>query len=81
LKRRFKKGDKVFSLSMRRSAVVVARLIDEPRQYLGRSVDEYGAGHESEDWVYDLIPLQGRDGKRNRDLVRQLEKILRKLEE
>lgn len=69
----------MFSLSMRRSAVVVKRVINEPHQYLVRSVDD-GVGHESEDWVYDLVPLRGRDGKRNRDLARQLEKILRKLE-
>lgn len=83
MKRTFKKGEKVFSLSMRRPAVVIEHLADveEPRMYSVRSTDEYGVSHEAEEWVYDLIPLQGDCcAKRNRELVRQLEKIIRKLE-
>jgi hypothetical protein len=81
MKRRLRKGEKIFSLSMRRSGVIIGPIVSEPRQYLVRSVDAYGVGHEVEEWVYDLVPLQ-RDcaARRNRDLVRQLEKIVRQLE-
>jgi len=68
---------------MRRPAVVIEHLaaVDEPRMYSVRSTDEFGASHEAEEWVYDLVPLQGDCyAKHNRDLVRQLETIIRKLE-
>jgi len=82
MKRIFKRGDKVFSLTLRRAAIVKGKTIteyDDSRQYEVEGIDEFGNGHLSEEFVYDLVPMDGRDGKRNRALVKQLEQIVKLL--
>jgi hypothetical protein len=82
MKRKYKKGQRVFSLTLRRPGMIVGRVLGEPRQYTVQSIDEFGHGLEADDWVYDLIPLtRHRDAKRNRNLARRLERIIRKLEQ
>jgi hypothetical protein len=82
MKRKYKNGQKVFSLTLRRPAVIVRRVLGESRQYSVRSIDEYHDVQEADEWVYELVPLtRHRDAKRNRDLVGEIEKIIRKLEQ